>query len=172
MRGFFVGRFQPFHRGHVQVVEHLASDVDDVVIGIGSAERSHTPENPFTAGERAEMIYRAVAELDIRAYTTPITDIESNAKWVAHVIEFCPPFDTVYTNNPLVDRLFSEAGHDVRGMPLFDRDSYRGTTIRRRIIDRDDWEDLVTEPVHDAIIEFDGIARLRTVAGDDDADPT
>lgn len=170
MRGFFVGRFQPFHRGHIRVVEHCADEVDSVVIGIGSAERSHTVKNPFTAGERAEMIYRAVADMAIRAYVTPVTDIESNAKWVAHVVEFCPPFDVVYTNNPLVDRLFGEADHEVRALPFFDRESYRGTEIRRRIIAGEAWADLVPDPVRKAIDEFDGVTRLRTVASDDDPD--
>lgn len=168
MRGFFVGRFQPFHRGHVRVVEHFADDIDSVVIGIGSAERSHTVRNPFTAGERAEMIYRGLTDLDIRAHVTPVTDIESNAKWVAHVVEFCPPFDVVYTNNPLVERLFREATHEVRDIPFFDRTVYRGTEIRRRIIEEEPWDNLVPEPVRTWIDEFDGVARLRAVARDDE----
>lgn len=170
MRGFFVGRFQPFHHGHVRVIEHIGDEVDRVVIGIGSAEQSHTVENPFTAGERAEMIYRAVANTDIRAYATPVPDIESNAKWVSHVVEFCPPFDLVYTNNPLVERLFEEGDHQVRALPVFDREAYRGTEIRRRIIAGEEWGDLVPDPVEEAIGEFNGVARLRRVATNDDPD--
>ncbi|MEM3079801.1 MAG: adenylyltransferase/cytidyltransferase family protein, partial [Thermoproteota archaeon] len=51
-RGLFIGRFQPFHLGHLKAVEYIINRVDEVIIGIGSAQYSHTLENPFTAGER------------------------------------------------------------------------------------------------------------------------
>jgi nicotinamide-nucleotide adenylyltransferase len=37
-----IGRFQPFHKGHLQVVKTIARDCDDIIIGIGSAQYSHT----------------------------------------------------------------------------------------------------------------------------------
>ncbi|HZK30987.1 MAG TPA: adenylyltransferase/cytidyltransferase family protein, partial [Methanoregula sp.] len=40
-RGFYIGRFQPYHNGHQSVLEHIADDVDEIVIGIGSAQLSH-----------------------------------------------------------------------------------------------------------------------------------
>ncbi|EQD45121.1 nicotinamide-nucleotide adenylyltransferase, partial [mine drainage metagenome] len=52
MRAFVVGRFQPFHNGHLHVIKEILSQYSSVIIGIGSAQYSHTMENPFTAGER------------------------------------------------------------------------------------------------------------------------
>ncbi len=50
-----VGRFQPFHNGHILVIRKMLESFPSVILGIGSAQYSHTLENPFTAGERVEM---------------------------------------------------------------------------------------------------------------------
>lgn len=163
MRGFFIGRFQPFHRGHRQIVTDLATEVDELVIGIGSAEYSHTQANPFTAGERMEMIHATVRDEPAPTFIVPITDTASNAKWVAHVTGLSPTFDVVYTNNPLVDRLFTEAGVSVRGMPLYNRDEYRGTEIRRRIRQDEPWQSLVPDEVASVLVELDGIDRIHAL---------
>ena len=58
----FIGRFQPFHEGHLSVVKRALRDNDFLLIGIGSAEEDYLPDNPFTAGERWEMIRAALDE--------------------------------------------------------------------------------------------------------------
>lgn len=167
MRGFFAGRFQPFHKGHLRFVEEVSDDVDELIVGVGSAEASHTIRNPFTAGERISMIHRTTAQLDTTTFVIPIEDIDRNSVWVAHVVSLCPPFDVVYTNNPLVDRLFREAGFSVRGVDLIDRDRYQGTVIRERILDGDPWRDLVPDPVAAVIDDVDGVDRMRELDTDD-----
>ncbi|MDP6459455.1 MAG: adenylyltransferase/cytidyltransferase family protein, partial [Candidatus Hydrothermarchaeota archaeon] len=42
MRGLLIGRFQPFHKGHVYVVKKVLKGVDELIICIGSAQLSHT----------------------------------------------------------------------------------------------------------------------------------
>jgi len=49
-RGFYVGRFQPYHNGHQAVLTELSQTCDEIIIGVGSAQLSHTLDNPFTAG--------------------------------------------------------------------------------------------------------------------------
>ena len=56
MRGLYIGRFQPYHLGHQAVLESISEEMDEIVVVIGSAQESHTIDNPFTAGERMEMI--------------------------------------------------------------------------------------------------------------------
>jgi nicotinamide-nucleotide adenylyltransferase len=81
-----------------------------------------------------------------------------------------PNFDVAYSNNPLVIRLFEEAGIEVRQSEMYRRDEFQGTEVRKRIIDGDDWQALVPDPVVDVIGECDGVARLRQVADTDDPD--
>lgn len=168
MRGLLVGRFQPFHEGHRYLVDEISENVEEVVIGIGSADKSHDLDDPFTAGERLQMIRNALAGVDTTIYTVPIPDIRRNAIWVSHVASLCPRFDVVYTNNPFVQRLFQEDDYEVRSIPLHQRERFRGTEIRRRMIAGEEWGGLVPDPVAAVIDEIDGVRRLQMVAEDDD----
>jgi len=165
--GLIIGRFQPFHRGHLEVIRTISEDCDGIVVGIGSAELSHTFDNPFTAGERHLMISRSLTEEGINNfYLVPVVDINRYAVWVSHVVSLVPPFNAIYSNNPLTRRLFREAGYEVRHSPLFNRELYSGTEIRRRMVDGEDWEHLVPGGVADVIKEIDGMSRVRDLTED------
>ncbi|PSP77096.1 nicotinamide-nucleotide adenylyltransferase [Halobacteriales archaeon QS_1_68_20] len=163
MRGFYPGRFQPFHGGHRRFVERIADEVDEVVVGVGSAQASHTGRNPFTAGERVTMAHRALADLETTTYVVSIEDVGQHALWPAHVRTQCPRFEVVYTNNPMVERVCEEDGLDVSGVELIDRDRYNGTDVRRRMVEGDTWRDRVPEATVDVVEEVDGVKRLRRV---------
>ena len=61
-RGLYVGRFQPFHLGHLDAIKYALKQADELVIVIGSAQYSHNANNPFTAGERLIMVRQALFE--------------------------------------------------------------------------------------------------------------
>ena len=166
-RGFYIGRFQPYHNGHQSVLEGMANEVDEIVIGVGSAQLSHELDNPFTAGERVLMITEALKEVVCPVYVIPIEDLQRNALWVSHVRSMTPPFDEVYTSNPLVMRLFEEAGVAVTSPAMYERDSLSGTKIRARMINGDAWQHLVPRSVVGVIEEIDGVERLRQIARSD-----
>jgi len=167
MRGFFPGRFQPFHQGHLRFVEQILEEASEVVVAVGSAGLSHTQENPFTAGERISMIHRTLEHLEDTTFVIPITNIEPYALWAAHVRTLSPSFDAVYSNNPTVRRVITENGYDARGVDLYERDRYRGTEIRRRMNAGEPWRDLVPDEVADVVEEIDGVERVRAVSRDD-----
>lgn len=169
MRALFVGRFQPYHLGHHEVVKKILEEVDELIIGIGSAQESHSLENPFTAGERVLMISRAIEELGARhrVYIIPLEDIYRNSLWVSHVCSMVPPFEVVYTNNPLVYRLFKEAGFKVLKTKMINRDEYHGTEIRRKMLEGEGWKKYVPKVVAEVIEEIGGIERLKEIAGRD-----
>jgi len=79
MRGLVVGRFQPFHLGHRYLVEEIADDVEEVIVGAGSEGKSHSPTNPFTSGERVQMVQNVLDQLDATTYLVPITDVDRDA---------------------------------------------------------------------------------------------
>jgi nicotinamide-nucleotide adenylyltransferase len=166
-RGFYIGRFQPYHNGHQSVLEHIAHEVDEIVIGVGSAQLSHEVDNPFTAGERVLMITRSLENLRVPVYVIPIEDLQRNALWVAHVRSMTPPFDIIYSSNPLVVQLFAEAGCAVRSMDMYKRETHSGTAIRNRILAGEEWEHLVPSAVVRVIREIDGVTRLQRIAQDD-----
>ena len=167
MRGFYIGRFQPYHDGHHHMVEEIADEVDELVLGIGSAGDSHSVRNPFTAGERVMMVSKSVAEFDITTYAVPIEDLERNSVWVSHVQSMTPAFELAYSNNPLVIQLFREADVEVRQSPMFQREVLEGTELRERMIRGDPWEDLVPDPVVDVVEEVGGVERIQRVSDSD-----
>ncbi|WP_431063821.1 nicotinamide-nucleotide adenylyltransferase [Methanobacterium sp.] len=164
MRGLLVGRMQPVHEGHLQVIKSILKEVEEVIIGIGSAQLSHTSKDPFTAGERVMMLTKALTDNGISAskyYIIPVQDVACNSIWVAHIKMLTPPFEHIYSGNSLVQRLFIEDGFEVTEPPLFNREIYSGTEVRKRMLEDDDWESLVPQSVVNVIKEIDGVSRLK-----------
>lgn len=173
-RGLLVGRFQPFHRGHLSVIQSIraARPTDALILGIGSAQESYTFENPFTAGERGEMIERALREVGVTGCSVvPIPDINRHSLWVAHLESLLPPFDRVYTNNPLTRLLFERAGYSVESPTLVHRDEYEGTRIRRLLASGGPWADSVPPAVATYLREIDGEGRLHLLADGGESRP-
>jgi len=169
-RGLIVGRFQPFHKGHLHVVKHILKEVDEIIIVIGSAQHSHQLDNPFTTGERLLMIRRALEENGIpstKFWLVPVPDTHIHMLWVSQVIGYTPKFEIIYTNEPLTKRLFQEAGFKVKPLPFYKRKIYSATQIRNRLLNGEDWETLVPQAVADTIKEIDGVKRMQELAKTD-----
>ena len=163
-RGLYVGRFQPFHTGHLNAIKEVLKEVEEVVIVIGSAQYSHNINNPFTAGERLVMIRRALKEAkidDSRLWVVPVPDVHLHMLWVSALEGYTPRFDVVYSNEPLTRRLFTEAGYKVKSIRFFERKLYTSTLIREKMLKNESWTTLVPKGVADFIVEIDGVNRLR-----------
>ncbi len=161
MRGLVVGRFQPFHRGHLAVIREVLGECDDLIVVIGSAEESHTEKNPFTAGERYQMIISSLGEDELaRVHVIPVRDVNRYSVWVNHVESYVPPFDVVYSNSDLTRSLFSQAGYEVRKTEAYNPKSFSGTEIRRRIVSGERWESLVAGPVALFLVSLGAKRRL------------
>jgi len=166
--GLFIGRFQPFHNGHLKAMHWILSKCSKCIIVVGSSQKCYDPENPFTVGERVEMIAAALEESGMlgKCYIIPATDIMNNALWVAHVSSLVPHYDIVYTNNPLNAHLFEEAGKKVSKVPFFCKPACEGTKIRRMMLSgRSGWEKLVPVSTVKVIRRSSSIERIRAVAG-------
>jgi nicotinamide-nucleotide adenylyltransferase len=169
-RGLFVGRFQPFHLGHLGAIKKALEQVDELIIVVGSAEYSHSEKNPFTAGERVEMIRAALKEANVdpsKYLVVPIRDVHIHATWVPFVVSQTPKFDMVFTNEGLTSRLFREREYRVERIPLLQRDDFSATEIRKRILTGKNWESLVPKSVAELLVKIDGIERIREIAMSD-----
>ena len=167
MKALYVGRFQPFHFGHLKVVSDILSKTSEIIIAVGSAQYSHTIENPFTAGERISMIKLALNTASIeplKYFIVPVPDTNIHSVWVAHLESYVPHFDLVFSNNPLTRRLFVERGFRVEQVPFYKREIYSSTEIRSRMLDGRDWEILVPEDIVQFIKKIGGVKRLRDLA--------
>lgn len=164
-RCLIIARFQPFHYGHLHVIEYCLRLYDEVIVVVGMASQSHTPENPFTAGERLEMIRRSLKWRGIdlsRIITVTLPTLEVSRTSVHYVKLYSPSFNAVATLNPIVKSMFMEEGYEVIEPPELNRDIYRGSYIRRLMIeDRDEWRELVPPPVAAFIDEINGVKRVK-----------
>ena len=164
MRALLIGRFQPFHNGHVELVRYAINKYEEVVIVIGSAYESYTSCNPFTAGERYLMIREAMSGMSIREYfIVPVPNINRYGVYAGHVADLSPKFDVVLSNNALIKEIFEKDDFEVVGTPMFERKKYSGTEIRRRMAEGEDWQQLVPGAVVKIVKEIKGEERVRAL---------
>ena len=166
-RAIMVGRFQPVHKGHIEVVKQILQEVDELIIGVGSSQEGYTFENPFTADERVFMIEKALKEAKVdrsRIHIVQIPDVHDDKRWVQHVVSLSPEFSVVYSGNPWVQRLFEEAGYEVRVPPPFRRKEYQGMEIRDRMLKGEKWEHLIPESVLEIVKKINAIERIERVS--------
>ncbi len=166
-RALYIGRFQPFHYGHLHAVKWILDREDELIVGIGSAQFSHTWRNPFTSGERILMIYKTLKSQGLldRVIIVEIPDTDTqHSTWVSVVRTYAPPFERVYTNDPLSRLLFREEGVPVYSIPFHEREHYEATLIRKLIAEGDEeWKKLVPPQVVEVIYDINGVERLREI---------
>ncbi|MBL4658974.1 MAG: bifunctional nicotinamide-nucleotide adenylyltransferase/Nudix hydroxylase [Alcanivoracaceae bacterium] len=83
----FIGRFQPFHSGHLKVVEKAMLQSEKVIMLIGSAHQPRSIRNPWLFLERDEMIRSCLSESESkRLISAPLMDVTYNDElWVKNV---------------------------------------------------------------------------------------
>lgn len=166
------GRFQPFHNGHLALAKQILEECDELVIVIGSAQFNFIDKDPFTAGERALMIHRALMEAKIdlsKCYVIPVTNDENNARWIAYLRSMAPPFDVLYSGNDFVKHLaLSQDSRLMVKSPRFaKKKEYNGTNIRRLMLAGRQWKQFVPPAVAKMIEQVNGIERMRMLVGSD-----
>ena len=159
----FIGRFQPFHKGHLLALKWIAARNSKVIVAIGSAEKKNEPKNPFSEKERKRMIIAQLqaAGLSHKCALASVTDINDNEKWVAHVDKCVPAYGVVYSNNALVKRLMKEAGKKVRSVPFFRKETFNATKIRGRMKQGKAWHDRVPKKVDEMLGKMKAEERIR-----------
>lgn len=164
-----MGRFQPFHNGHLEAVRRILKECDECVIAVGSSQKSHEVENLFTVGERIEMIYESLKEAGLagKCLIVAIPDINNNALWVSHLNTLSPKYDVVYSNSPLVKQLFTEEGVKVKPLEMVGRKELDGTNIRKLMLKGGNWQKLVPKAAAAVAKKVKAEERLREIAGSD-----
>ena len=144
MDGLLIGRFQPFHLGHLKALQFALSKVDKLWVGLGSSNKPVERNNPFTAKQRKEMILSSIDDLmkeKILLYFIP--DVDNHIKWIEKIDNIVPKFDIIFSNDDLTKHLYSKRNIQVFSIPFLNRESLSGTNIRDLIIHDQKWDDLV-----------------------------
>lgn len=78
----FIGRFQPFHLAHMQTIQIALQQSHYVILALGSAQNERNIKNPFTAGEREQMILSNFSAADQqRIKFVEVIDVYNDEKW-------------------------------------------------------------------------------------------
>ena len=163
-KGLVLGRFQPFHLGHLNLIQTVLNDKKEPLICIGSAQYAHTKDNPFTVKERKNMIQLIMNELNCNYTIYEIPDINNYDKYVSHLEEFVPKFDTVYSGNKLVQKLFKNAGYKIVIPEMINREVWEGAAIRQAMTEGDEWEVAIPPQIVSMIRDLNVIERLKNLA--------
>lgn len=155
----FIGRFQPFHRGHLKVVKDIRKKYTPV-IGIGSSEKMNSFDNPLSFNERRKMILNCLEGINI----FPIPDRNDDSEWVEEIKEKIR-FKVVITGNDWTRRCFKQEGIPVKEQHFYSRDKYKGTRIRNLASEgNDEWKRLVPKCSRDLLEKFNFAERVKRLA--------
>lgn len=165
-----MGRFQPFHLGHLDLVEKILDECDEVIIAITSSQFNYLEKDPFTAGERIEMIHNSIKHSQIDLSRCFIVGIENQfnvATWSAYLRSALPHFDKVYSGNDYVKMLLADSDINVVSPKFLDRATYNATKIRKMMVSGEKWESFVPKDVVDYIKKINGENRLKVISQSD-----
>jgi nicotinamide-nucleotide adenylyltransferase len=162
-RGLFIGRFQPFHKGHYKAIEDILKVEDEVIVCVAASQLSYSFSNPFSCGERIEMILRSVKDIRDKIIILSSPNIENNSLWVENIIDTFPSFNKVYTNNTLVKLLWERRGYKVSKVNFYQKDRHNGTFIRKLISLDKEWKTLVPVETKKFIQEINGEERIKEI---------
>ena len=82
----FIGRFQPFHNAHLEIIKRATALTRNLIVITGSANQPRTYKNPFTSQERQAMIRNATAGLSLNiSINANIDTIYNDQAWAVRV---------------------------------------------------------------------------------------
>jgi len=162
MNGLLIGRFQPFHLGHLAALEFALSKVDKLWLGLGSSNKPMEKNNPFSVEERQQMILSSIEDsIKNKISIYPIPDLDNHVKWIENIDTIVPDYEIVFSNDPMTEHLYSKRNVDVITIPFLKRDQLSGTRLRELIKSDQKWDDLVPEGTKILLQNFDAKNRLN-----------
>lgn len=133
-RIFFLGGLQPVTGVYKDDNGHLGGAIkkgltyrEQMVIAIGSAQKSLSKDDPLTAGQRGELLRYALLQNGVdasRFFIVPVRNTEANGAFNKRILTLCPSFDSAIAGNDYTKKAYSTAGYEV--FPLT-RSTVKGT---------------------------------------------
>lgn len=158
-RALFIGRFQPFHNGHLHVANLLSKKYGEIIIGIGSSQEKNTKENPFSYNERKAMISKALKANKIKNFKIyPIPDLYDDYKWTDYIIKKLPKFDVAYSGNEWTIICFKK--HKIKAQKIRLVKGISSTKIREMMAKNKRWERLVSDETANYLKEIKAEKRI------------
>jgi len=159
-----IGRFQPFHLGHLDAVLFGLARTENLFICIGSSNKSNERKNPFSAEERRKMIVTSIEPSIVdRIKIFDVPDVGDHEKWTFEIDKIVPKYDIVFTNDEFTRTLFEKREISVISVILKDREKFSGTNIRNLIAYDRNWRDLVPQGTRNVLDNINAKERLQNL---------
>ncbi len=145
----FLGRFQPFHRGHLKCLEQIRKHAQDVIVAIGSAQYSRDGRNPLAYDERRDVIRHAIERENLgfkNVFFIPIPDIHNERLWMQNIKLLFGDSIVMNTNNDWVRGLAKDAGIRLAEKLAFDVGKLNGSNARELMRTGGEWRSIVPDP--------------------------
>jgi bifunctional NMN adenylyltransferase/nudix hydrolase len=113
--GFLIGRFQPLHAGHRELIRIASKKCDFLYLIIGSAFRPRSIKNPWTYDERVQEIKQFLGHENIKnVVNVPVRDYKySDSQWISDIC-------SIITRNVSTDDEVILFGHQKDGNNYLD----------------------------------------------------
>jgi NAD+ synthase len=165
MPAIFIGRFQPFHKGHLEAIKWILKKEKKVLIIIGSSQEFLTKNNPFSFKERKEMIEESLLTAGIKNYKIyGVPDFFNDILWAKtslKILKLKPTEATVFTHNSWTKNCFKKGKVKVLPHPIF-FNGLSGTEIREKIVKNKKWQHLVPGPILEYLKKNKGEERIKS----------
>ncbi|THF86506.1 NUDIX domain-containing protein [Deinococcus sp. KSM4-11] len=139
--GVYIGRFEPPHTAHLEVMLEALRSVQKLIIVIGSARAARTPKNPFTAEERQDIIAAMLQEAGIarpRILFVHVRDYFYNETlWLSEVQRGVQAHTRGSSDVALIGHIKDESSYYLRSFPAWEFipthvvSDLSATTVRR-----------------------------------------
>jgi len=150
----FVGRFQPFHNGHLEAIKWILRQNGRVNIAVGSMQEFGQADNPLDYQTRMAIVEAALKETKISDYKIfAVPDFGNDAAWGKKLLEVTglKAEETVLVSlNDWTRGSAAKIGIEVAAHPMF-CDNLSATQVRQTIFAGSDWKNLVPPAVFDLL---------------------
>lgn len=148
-----VGRFQPFHTGHLYLLKKAFSLAEELVIAIGSSN-VHNNDNPLTYEQRVQMLKIVLERENLQdriKKVVPSPDFPDDEQWRNTLLENAGEFQISLGNNDWTNSVLASAGYEVLTVPHLDREIFQGQYIRKLFREHKNWQERVPEYLQEYI---------------------
>ncbi len=161
----YIGRFQPFHNGHLDAINQiLKDDVQKLIIGIGSSQEELTQKNPFSYYERKEMLEKVLKNnfptLKYEVY--PIPDFNSSKAWTKFILKEIPEFQILYSGNPYTELCFKKE-KQIEFRKLDIHTLIKAVNIRQNLYFNKDWQKFLPKEITKYLEKINGTSRIKKI---------
>lgn len=157
-KAVFIGRFQPLHRGHQRAIENQSKEYD-LVIAVGSPEKSRTAKNPLSYSERKKLLDDCFPELE----KVPVQDEDRGEEgypaWGRRLIQRTDADTVITRNDTVIDIIEDFTDAEIVEHVPHEPEKFSGTRIREKIRGGDRWKGLVPDCSEEKISEYEAIVE-------------